>query len=260
MKKVLYLFLVWSLLIGAVGIPTSTVSAASKTNPGIFWAHNYCNQNHPPIDWDILELILQSIIDGSSNVTYFADGLRVIANGVHYKLPYMTAADDVLGTIFDVAKTHKWGGTLTGDALKAKKVIMQGVAKLWKDAKPTTLQKWQEAIDGERSNYSNSHCPEKKRIVVPKWIPVPVAVPKPEPNRIIPNLYTVLSDGSVLRGYNTEGVTILTSYSLSQKQIDDIIKVTLGTAIIAGTTYLIVQSGGTLTPIVIPMASMMLTR
>jgi hypothetical protein len=260
LRKVLYLVLALTLVVGAIGMPTSTVSAGSKTNPGIFWAHNFCNQNHPPIDWDILELILQSIIDGSSNVTYFADGLRVIANGVHYKLPYMTAADDVLGTIFDVAKTHKWGGALTGNALKAKQAIMQSVAKLWKNAKPTTLQNWQDAIDGERSNYSNSHCPEKKRVVVPKWIPVPVAVPKPEPNRIIPNLYTVLSDGSVIRGYNTQGVTILTTYSLSQKQIDDIIKVTLGTAIVAGTVYLIVQSGGTLTPIVIPAASMMLTK
>lgn len=258
MKKVLYLVLVLSLLIGAVGVPTSTANAKGTTNPGIFWAHNYCNNNHPPIDWDLLELILQSIIDGSSNVTYFADGLRVIANGVHYKLPYMTAADDVLGTIFDVAKTHKWGGTLTGDALKAKKAIMQGVAKLWKDAKPTTLQKWQEAIDGERSNYSNSHCPEKKRIVVPKWVPVPVPTPTPEPGKVRPNVYSLLSDGTILRGYNSQGVTILNTYSLSQQEIDDIVKITLGAVIIVGGTYLIVQSGGVLIPIFVSGGAILL--
>lgn len=243
MKKITIFFVIIALLV------PNGIAEAKVFNHGSFWAHVFCSDHG--IDWPLLLSILEEIIKDTPSVKYFSDGLRVVVNGTHYKIPYMTSLDEPLGTAFAVSKTHRWGGVLVSKSLAEKKAIMREIAKFWKASKPSTFDQWRQAIDSERSDYTNSHCPDPQKVPVPKWVPVPVEVKSGS---------ALMSDGSLVRVYESKGAFFLSTRPLTQVEIESIIKFALSSSVVIGGVYLIFQSGGVAAPILLPIMAKSVLR
>ncbi len=188
-------------LYGCAALPAAgpiAPAAAQPARAGHWWAHNFCG-NHP-LDWDIIDQILDLIISNDPAVTYYRNEVKIVLKNKHYLLTSPYTAEDFSTTMYETERSRTWGQKLQGNDKTEARVKTQGFAEEVKRSKPKNSQNWADAVESENQNFRNYHC-GPGGVLLPKWVQMNETQKQPEVNMALPAYYFATAGGNVLYGY-----------------------------------------------------------